>query len=79
MMPLGVRPKLMGGWWKWDMDSERKHNYDSPKRDIIETLRRLIDDVETGCLFGEFGVTFKAQNGRIGHFEEVQRRVHKLN
>lgn len=56
-----------------DTPQERK------KAQVVNLLRRLIEQVESGCDYGEFGVSFTAQNGQIGHIEERIRRTFKLN
>jgi len=47
------------------------------KASILNALKRLIDEVENGNCYGEFGVSFTAQNGRIGHYEENIKRTYK--
>ena len=47
------------------------------KAQIVNLLRDLIKQVETEHLYGEFGVSFSAQNGQIGHFEETLRKTYK--
>ena len=37
---------------------------------LISLLERIIQDVQAGRLYGEFGVSFTAQGGSIGHYEE---------
>jgi len=54
-----------------DTTQERK------KAAIIRTLQRLIETVEADGSYGEFGVTFSCQNGKIGHFEESAKRTFK--
>ena len=46
-----------------DTPQERK------KADMIRQLRKLIERVETEELYGEFGISFFAQCGKVGHFE----------
>lgn len=36
-----------------------------------------MDDVENGRMFGEFGISFSAQSGKISHIEENRRRTFK--
>ncbi len=45
------------------------------KSDLVRLLERLIDDVQDERLFGDFSVSFSAQNGNIGHYEEVRRKT----
>lgn len=45
--------------------------------ELLNLLEGLIRDVKAGRLFGEFGVSFTAQSGKIGHFEETRRRTLK--
>lgn len=45
--------------------------------DLVGLLEGLIRDVKAGRLFGEFGVNFTAQAGKIGHIEELRRRTFK--
>ena len=47
------------------------------KAAIIRTLQRLIEQVEAEGCYGEFGVMFSCQNGKIGHYEEHAKRTHK--
>lgn len=47
------------------------------KASIIRTLQRLIEQVEAEGCYGEFGVMFSCQNGKIGHYEEHAKRTHK--
>ena len=54
-----------------DTTQERK------KAAILRALQRLIDQVEAEGCYGEFGVTFSCQNGKIGHFEEHAKRTYK--
>lgn len=54
-----------------DTQQERKKNQ------LLRLLRDLIAEVETEQFYGEFGVTFTTQNGRIGHYEVIQRRTYK--
>jgi hypothetical protein len=54
-----------------DSTQERK------KAAILRALQRLIDQVEAEGCYGEFGVTFSCQNGKIGHFEEHAKRTYK--
>lgn len=54
-----------------DTAQERK------KAAIVSVLRRLIEQVEADGLYGEFGVTFTAQNGQIGHYEEHLKKTYK--
>lgn len=54
-----------------DTQQERKKNH------ILRLLRDLINEVEDGQFYGEFGVTFTTQNGRIGHYEVNQRKTFK--
>lgn len=54
-----------------DTQQERKKNH------LLRLLRDLIQEVETEQFYGEFGVTFTTQNGRIGHYEVIQRRTYK--
>lgn len=50
---------------------------DRKKAAIVRTLQRLIETVEAEGCYGEFGVTFSCQNGKIGHFEEHAKRTFK--
>jgi len=50
---------------------------DRKKQQVVMILRQLIERVETEELYGEFGVTFMAQAGKIGHFEEHTKRTFK--
>lgn len=50
---------------------------DRKKQQMLMVLRQLIERVETEELYGEFSVTFMAQAGKIGHFEEHSRRTFK--
>lgn len=54
-----------------DSPSERK------KAQIVNLLRKLIEQVESDNAYGEFGVSFTAQNGQIGHIEESIKRTYK--
>lgn len=54
-----------------DTQQERKKN------NLLRLLRDLIQEVEDGQFYGEFGVTFATQNGRIGHYEVTHRRTYK--
>jgi hypothetical protein len=56
-----------------DPNSEQERK----KSDLIRLLEKLIDDVHDDRLFGDFSVSFSAQSGKIGHFEEVRRRTFK--
>jgi hypothetical protein len=47
------------------------------KDQIVKLMRQLIEQVESGQLYGEFGISFSAQNGQIGHFEKHQRETYK--
>lgn len=80
-----------GGWWVWETTTEAgdiiqlvtetaKPEHEEQQRkesDLLNTLERLIQDVRTGRLFGEFGVHFTAQAGRIGHYTEERRITRK--
>lgn len=50
---------------------------DRRKASLIRVLQRLIEQVEADGMYGEFGVSFSAQNGKIGHFEETAKRSYK--
>ena len=54
-----------------DSPQERK------KAQLVNLLRKLIEQVESGGEYGEFGVSFTAQNGQIGHVEERVRKTYK--
>lgn len=56
-----------------DPNSEQQRK----QSELLNILEGLIKDVKDGRLFGEFGVTFTAQSGNIGHYEEVRRRTFK--
>lgn len=45
--------------------------------DVVRLLEQLIKDVQSGRMYGDFGITFSAQGGKIGHYEEVRRRTFK--
>lgn len=47
------------------------------KEQIIKLLRRMLDEVESDQDYGEFSVTFTAQNGIIGHYEETRKKTFK--
>lgn len=63
------------------MQAVARPNVDTPqerkKAQVVNLLRRLIEQVESNCEYGEFGVSFTAQNGQIGHIEENIRRTYK--
>lgn len=44
---------------------------------LLTLLERLIEDVQEGRLYGDFGVTFTAQGGKIGHYEEHRKTTFK--
>lgn len=50
---------------------------DRKKQQLLQVLRQLIERVEAEELYGEFGVVFMAQAGKIGHFEEQTKRTFK--
>jgi hypothetical protein len=54
-----------------DTPQERK------KAQVVNLLRGLIEQVESDCAYGEFGVSFFCQNGQIGHIEETIKRTYK--
>jgi hypothetical protein len=54
-----------------DTAQERK------KAQVVNLLRKLIEQVESDNAYGEFGVTFMAQNGQIGHIIEKRERTFK--
>jgi hypothetical protein len=54
-----------------DTEAERR------KASVIRLLHRLIEQVEADGMYGEFGVSFTAQNGKIGHYEEHLKRSYK--
>lgn len=56
-----------------DPNSEQERK----KSDLLNLLERLLDDVENGRLFGDFGISFSAQSGKIGHYEENRRVTFK--
>ena len=45
--------------------------------ELLNLLEGLIRDVKAGRLYGEFGINFTAQSGKIGHIEELRRRTFK--
>ena len=47
------------------------------KMRIEQLLAELLADAELNSRFGEFGITFTVQNGKIGHFEEYRRETFK--
>lgn len=47
------------------------------KAQILAMLKRMIDEVETEGWYGDFGVSFSAQNGKIGHYEQTIKRTYK--
>jgi hypothetical protein len=55
----------------YDTDAERR------KASIVRLLQGLIEQVEADGMYGEFGITFTAQNGKIGHYEEHRKRSFK--
>lgn len=54
-----------------DTAQERK------KVQIVKMLRELIEQVESAEQYGEFGVTFNTQAGKIGHYEVHRRETYK--
>lgn len=54
-----------------DTSQERK------KAQLVKMLQRLIEQVEAEGCYGEFGVMFSCQNGKIGHYEEHAKRTFK--
>ena len=56
-----------------DPNSEQQRK----KSELLNLLESLMDDVESGRYFGEFGITFTTQSGKIGHYEEVRKRTFK--
>lgn len=54
-----------------DTPQERKKNH------LIRLLRELIEKVEHEELYGEFGVSFTTQNGRIGHYKVNSQETFK--
>ena len=44
---------------------------------LLQLLEAMIADVQAGRLYGEYGVTFTAQGGKIGHFEEHRKTTFK--
>jgi hypothetical protein len=69
---------IEGGWW---LDMTTVHDQetinDRKKAAIIKALQRLIEQVEADGCYGEFGVMFSCQNGKIGHYEEHAKRSFK--
>ncbi len=61
--------------------TETTINTDTPqarkKAQVVNLLRKLIEQVESDNAYGEFGVTFMAQNGQIGHVIEKRERTFK--
>lgn len=47
------------------------------KRQLLECMEALIDDVTRRGDFGEFGVTFTAQAGQIGHYKQNRETTFK--
>jgi hypothetical protein len=45
--------------------------------DLLNTLEKMIGDVRAGRLYGEFGIHFNAQGGKIGHYTEERRITRK--
>ncbi len=45
--------------------------------DLIQRLESLIEEVQQGRKFGEFGVSFTAQAGKIGHYEVKTKETYK--
>lgn len=45
--------------------------------ELVRILERMIADVQGGRLYGEFGVQFTAQGGKIGHYEESRKTTYK--
>ena len=56
-----------------DLNGEQQRK----KSELLNMLERLIDDVEAGRLFGEFGISFSTQSGKIGHYEESRKTTFK--
>ena len=54
-----------------DTSQERK------KQHIVKLLRELIEQVESGEQYGEFGVLFNTQAGKIGHYEVHRKETYK--
>lgn len=54
-----------------DTAQERK------KQQLVKLMRELIEQVESNEQYGEFGVTFSTQAGKIGHYEVHRRETYK--
>lgn len=57
---------------KIESDEQRRK-----ESDLLNTLEKLIEDVRSGRMYGEFGVHFTAQGGKIGHYTEERRITRK--
>jgi hypothetical protein len=57
--------------FKADTEQERK------KALILGVLEQLMQEVESDRCFGEFGIVFTCQNGKIHQIEEKRNRTYK--
>lgn len=44
---------------------------------LVRLLESMIAEVQSGRMYGEYGVSFTAQGGKIGHFEEHRKTTYK--
>lgn len=49
----------------------------SKKDRIMTAFKQLLERVESHRLYGEFSISFAAQDGVIGHFTETTKRTSK--
>lgn len=60
---------------------ETPHQFDEAQARKADALRSLLEslirDVQGGRLYGDFSVSFSAQGGKIGHYEEHRKTTFK--